>query len=111
MARSAPATTPPRRRERIPVDHHRTVQQRRVMRNRVVLVGIAILLLAGGSWLVATQSLPHRAMVTHKVSGDLYMLEGQGGSVAAYVTGEGVILVDDMYDENHGEIIATVKSL
>ena len=27
------------------------------------------------------------------------------------MTGEGVVLVDDMYDENHGEIIAAVKSL
>jgi glyoxylase-like metal-dependent hydrolase (beta-lactamase superfamily II) len=81
------------------------------MRNRLVLLGVAILLLAGGSWVVSTQSLPHRPMVAHKVKGDLYMIEGQGGNVAAYVTSEGVILVDDMYDENHGEIMATVKSL
>jgi glyoxylase-like metal-dependent hydrolase (beta-lactamase superfamily II) len=50
-------------------------------------------------------------MVAHKVKGDLYMIEGQGGNIAAYVTGEGVVLVDDMYDENHGEIMATVTSL
>jgi len=81
------------------------------MHHRRVLLGAAILLLAGGSWVVSTQTLPHRPMVAHKVKGDLYMLEGQGGNIAAYVTGEGVILVDDMYDENHGEIIATVKSL
>ena len=81
------------------------------MRHRLVLLGAMVLLSVVGSWVVSTQSLPHRPMVAHKVKGDLYMIEGQGGNVAAYVTGEGVILVDDMYDENHGEIMATVKSL
>ena len=81
------------------------------MRHRLVLLGAMVLLSVVGSWVVSTQTLPHRPMVAHKVKGDLYMIEGQGGNVAAYVTGEGVILVDDMYDENHGEIMATVKSL
>ena len=81
------------------------------MRHRLFVLGALILLSGAGSWVVSTQTLPHRPMVAHKVKGDLYMIEGQGGNVAAYVTGEGVILVDDMYDENHGEIMATVKSL
>ncbi|MBI3987276.1 MAG: MBL fold metallo-hydrolase, partial [Lentisphaerae bacterium] len=35
----------------------------------------------------------------------------EGGNVAVYVTGEGVILVDDMFDRNHADILAQVKSV
>ena len=34
-----------------------------------------------------------------------------GGNVAVYLTDEGVILVDDMFDRNYDEIMAKVKSL
>jgi glyoxylase-like metal-dependent hydrolase (beta-lactamase superfamily II) len=46
-----------------------------------------------------------------KVKGDLYMISGEGGNVAVYVTGEGVVLVDDMFDRNHADILAQVKSV
>ena len=46
-----------------------------------------------------------------KVKGDLYMISGEGGNVAVYVTSEGVILGDDMFDRNHDDIVAQVKTL
>ena len=46
-----------------------------------------------------------------KVKGDLYMVSGEGGNVAVYVTTEGVVLVDDMFDRNHADILAQVKSV
>jgi hypothetical protein len=46
-----------------------------------------------------------------KVKGDLYMISGEGGNVAVYVTSEGVVLVDDMFDRNHADILAQVKSI
>ena len=39
------------------------------------------------------------------------MIEGDGGNVAVYVTNEGVILVDDKFDQDHDEIVAKVKSV
>jgi glyoxylase-like metal-dependent hydrolase (beta-lactamase superfamily II) len=39
------------------------------------------------------------------------MISGEGGNVAAYVTSEGVILIDDMFDRNHADILAQVKSI
>jgi len=39
------------------------------------------------------------------------MLAGDGGNVAAYMTSEGVVLVDDMYDRNAADILAQVKQL
>ena len=78
---------------------------------------IALLVWGGGAWVAYTQGtqqlglLPYRPMVAHQIASDLYMLEGQGGNVGAYITSEGVVLVDDMYDVNHDEILATVKKL
>lgn len=46
-----------------------------------------------------------------KVKGDLYMISGEGGNVAVYVTSEGVVLVDDIFDRNHADILAQVKSV
>lgn len=45
------------------------------------------------------------------VKEDLYMISGEGGNVAVYVTDEGVILVDDMFDRNHPDIMAQVVSV
>jgi cyclase len=45
------------------------------------------------------------------VKDNLYMISGEGGNVAVYVTDEGVILVDDMFDRNHQDILAQVASI
>jgi glyoxylase-like metal-dependent hydrolase (beta-lactamase superfamily II) len=45
------------------------------------------------------------------VKDSLYLISGEGGNVAAYVTSEGVILVDDMFDRNHADILAKVRSI
>jgi len=63
-------------------------------------------------WVVYTQTpKPPGALKIEKVRGDLYMISGEGGNVAVYVTGEGVILVDDMFDRNHADILGQVKSI
>jgi len=46
-----------------------------------------------------------------RVKGDLYMISGEGGNVAVYVTSEGVILVDDMFYRNSADIRAKVASV
>jgi glyoxylase-like metal-dependent hydrolase (beta-lactamase superfamily II) len=75
---------------------------------RVVL--FAVLVLCG--WVVQTQTQkPARPLRLEKVKDDLYMVGGEGGNVALYVTSEGVILVDDMFDRNHDDIMAQIKSV
>jgi glyoxylase-like metal-dependent hydrolase (beta-lactamase superfamily II) len=65
-----------------------------------------------GAWAVYTQtSKPPGPLRTEKVKGDLYMVSGEGGNVALYATSEGVILVDDMFDRNHADILAQIKSV
>jgi glyoxylase-like metal-dependent hydrolase (beta-lactamase superfamily II) len=46
-----------------------------------------------------------------RLQDDLYEIEGDGGNVAVYVTGEGVILVDDKFEQDYENIMAKVKSV
>jgi len=72
---------------------------------------LAAALLQGG-WVVYTQTAkPPGPLHVEKVKGDLYMIAGEGGNVAVYVTSEGVVLVDDMFDRNHADVLAQVKSI
>jgi len=47
----------------------------------------------------------------NKVHDDLYEIEGDGGNVAVLVTNEGVILVDDKFEQDHDAILEKVKSV
>jgi cyclase len=69
-------------------------------------------LLLAGCWIAYTQTQAQPPKLTiSKVKDDLYMIEGDGGNVAVYVTSEGVILVDDKYEQDHDGIVAQVKSV
>src|ERR1700722_6568042 len=72
-----------------------------------VSAGLLFLLLA---FVAYTQSQNQPPKLTlNKVKDDLY--EGDGGNVGVYVTSEGVILVDDKYDQDHEGILAAVKQV
>jgi cyclase len=80
-------------------------------RTLLVRLFVAIFVLQG-AWAVYTQnSKPPGPLRIEKVKGDLFMISGEGGNVAVYVTAEGVILVDDMFERNHADILAQVKSV
>src|SRR5437870_1095635 len=70
-------------------------------------------LLLTGCWIAYTQNQGKQppALTLNKVKDDLYEIEGDGGNVAVYVTGEGVVLVDDKFEQDHEGIIAKVKSV
>src|SRR5438093_10866194 len=81
--------------------------------SRTYLVSIcAAIFVLQGAWAVYTQTpKPPGPLRIEKVKDDLYMISGEGGNVAVYVTGEGVILVDDMFDRNHADILAQIRSV
>ena len=80
-------------------------------RTSVLPISVAILALHG-AWVVYTQNSQRPGPLRiERVKTDLYMVSGEGGNVAVYVTSEGVILVDDMFDRNHADILAQVKSV
>lgn len=72
----------------------------------------AAALLSAGCWIAYTQTQAQLPKLTlSKVKEDLYMIEGDGGNVAVYVTSEGVILVDDKFEQDHEAIVAQVKTV
>ena len=75
----------------------------------VRLCGGAVFLLA--SWAAYTQNAAPPQLKIDKVKDDLYDIVGDGGNVAAYVTSEGVILVDDKFEQDHDQIVAKVKKV
>jgi hypothetical protein len=54
---------------------------------------------------------PARPVDIQRVKGDLYMISGEGGNVAVYVTADGVILVDNMFYRNNEDIVAKVATI
>ena len=85
--------------------------------SRTILRTLGIRISAGalallGAWAAYTQNqTAPRPATTQKVKDGLYMISGEGGNVAALVTSEGVLLVDDMYDRNYAAVMGQVKAL
>ena len=72
------------------------------------LVAAASFLCLG--WFAWTQTQPPQLSL-NKVKDNLYEIEGDGGNVAALITNEGVLLVDDKFGQDHDAIVADVKTL
>jgi cyclase len=79
-------------------------------RIKIARVGGGILFLLG-IWVAYTQTPKAAPLKLNQVKDDLYEIEGDGGNVAAYITSEGVILVDDKYEQDHDQIVEKVKSV
>jgi cyclase len=54
---------------------------------------------------------PALPLSIERVKESLYMISGEGGNVAVYVTDEGVVLVDDMFYRSYTDILAQVASV
>ncbi len=92
------------------------------MNRRLLLaVSLATALAIQGAWAAYSQNPPAAGATakprppaplrSQRVQGDLHLISGEGGNVAAYVTAEGVVLVDDMFDRNHADILAQVRQI
>ena len=82
------------------------------MRRTLLLRLSAAILLLAGAWLAYTQNQNQQPKnKLNKVADDLYEIEGDGGNVAVYITGEGVILVDDKFEYDYNDIVAKVRSV
>ena len=85
--------------------------------NRIAVnLSRAFLVLSIG-WIAYTQTSHGQSsdLNIKKLKNELYVIEGTSngsgdvGNVAVYVTSEGVILVDDRFAQDHGQIVAAVK--
>jgi glyoxylase-like metal-dependent hydrolase (beta-lactamase superfamily II) len=84
--------------------------------NTRLLVGafLGSVFIAQATWVAYSQTVkpkPPGPLKIERVKGDLHLISGEGGNVAAYATSEGVVLVDDMFDRNHADILAQVKTI
>ena len=82
-----------------------------------------VFLALGGMWVAYTQNPKGKQapaaqtkapepFTLIKIADDLYDIDGgQAGNVAVYITNEGVILVDDKFEQNFDEIMANVKKV
>ena len=80
-------------------------------RARLAVFAVCLALLAAGSLVAQLRAQGGRPAAIARVAGDLYNISGEGGNVAVYVTGEGVVLVDDMYERNYAAVVAQVRSV
>lgn len=62
-------------------------------------------------WIAYTQNQAPGKLTVNKIKDDLYEIVGDGGNVAVYITDEGVILIDDKFDQDHQAIVDDVKSV
>ncbi len=81
------------------------------MQRSLLLRTTALTIALGGLWLGLTQQPPAQPLTIEKLDDDLHVIIGSGGNVAVLTTPEGVILVDDKFEQNVPEIIAKVKSV
>jgi len=80
--------------------------------SRTILVRLAAAIsFVACAYVAYTQGNPPPTLTIEKVKDDLYVIVGDGGNVAVYITNEGVILVDDKYEQDHDQIVARVKSV
>src|SRR5215472_9232191 len=84
----------------------------RMNRTLALRVSAGLLFLLG-AWVAYTQNQGNQPaqLKLNKVKEDLYEIEGDGGNVAVYLTDEGVILIDDKFDQDHEQIVANVKNV
>src|SRR5436305_5013861 len=80
-------------------------------RTLYVRLSAALFCLSFGYVAYTFQATPPPTLTIEKVHDDLYMIVGDGGNVAVYITNEGVILVDDKYDQDHAQIVARIRSV
>jgi len=82
------------------------------MKKVLIRLSAGILVL-GGAWVAFTQNNSKQPpqLKINKVFDDLYEIEGDGGNVAVYITNEGVIMVDDKYEQDHDQIMANIRSV
>ena len=83
------------------------------MNRAIVVRASASILFLLVAWIAYTQSQGKQPpeLKLNQVKSDLYEIEGHGGNVAVYVTSEGVVLVDDKFEEDYDGIMAKVKSI
>jgi len=83
-----------------------------IVRRRTAIRASLLVMTLLTAWTAASQApKPARPLDLQRVRGNLHMISGEGGNIAVDVTGAGVVLVDDMFDRNHADLLDKIRSL
>ena len=79
------------------------------MSRKFLVIAIAAVVGAGAAGLVVLTQ--QQGLEIQEVADGLYMIVGNGGNVGVRVTSEGVVVVDDKFEQNYDDIIARIRSV
>ena len=80
------------------------------MTRKIIAYASAAVLFLTLAFVASTQNAPPK-LTLKMVKDSLYEIEGDGGNVAVYLTGNGVILIDDKFEQDHDAIVDAVASV
>src|SRR5260370_42097543 len=83
--------------------------RKRCLLGWMLMSGVAVTTFAAGGGQETDYSKVQIAAT--KVSGNIYMLEGEGGNIAASIGEDGIVIVDDQFAPLAEKIQASLKSL
>lgn len=82
------------------------------MRTKIIVMVLALAIgIAGAVVQVGTQQRERPPLDIQKLKEDLYVITGAGGNVGVRVTPEGVIVIDDKFEQDYAGIIEKIKSV
>lgn len=80
--------------------------------SKLAVCSIPVALLAAGSaWAQGQQDFSAVEIKTHRVSGNVYYLEGQGGNVGVLAGDDGVLMIDDQFAPLSEKLLAAIRAL
>src|ERR1700747_100522 len=86
------------------------IAEHKALESKLAIILGGVILVAGGSRAQDKDYSKVEIKVT-KVSGNIYMLEGDGGNIAASVGEDGIVIVDDQFAPLADKIQAALKNL
>src|SRR5260370_23162331 len=89
----------------------RRIEMCKNLRTWMVLSLVGALLCGPATWAQQQPDWSKVQIKTTKVSGNIYMLEGQGGNIAASVGEDGIVIVDDQFAPLAEKIQSALKDL
>ena len=81
------------------------------MHTRILIISLAAILGTGVALVTGAPEQANPPLAIEEVTDNLYNIVGSGGNVAALVTDEGVILIDDKFEQNYDAIMENVRSV
>ncbi len=78
------------------------------MQKKTLIVALAAAVGIGAAAITAITGQQAAPLTIAEVADGLYMIEGSGGNVAVRVTDDGVIVVDDKFEQNYDEIMERI---